>query len=185
MNLFRSALACVAFTLASWTGAHATNPCVVLSAASDIPQFSSYSEFVLRSDAEGSNLSAWSRYIRNAPRTSHFDVTGHVPTNETIIKADRVVFNQGGTLEFQNLDAEFWAIIAKTFEFNFRLRGQDTSTDPRSSEQVRIIRSAGYSIPVPKQAGDGSSGRSYHGRAPKGHTGRARSLKFHENQDIL
>ena len=162
VKFFRSTIVGIALILTSWTSAQA-NPCVVLSAAGDIQQFSSYSDFVLRSDMEGSNLSTWSRLIRGAPRTSYFSVTGHVPTDKNIIKADRVVFNQGSTLEFRNLDAEFWAIVATTFEFNFRQRGEDASTAPDPSEQVRITRHANYpSIPAP-EAQHGRDGTSYDG----------------------
>ena len=173
MNLFRIAFASVALVMASWTGVHAS-PCVVLSAAGEIQEFSSYSEFVLLSDAEGSNLSEWNRSIRAAPHTSlYYSVTGHVPTNETVIKADSIVFNQGGTLEFQNLDARFWAIVAKTLVFNFRPRGEDTSTAPDRSEQVRIVRHANYSVPIHDQASHGQDGgRHNRARARKGVVGR-------------
>ena len=171
MTLHRSTLAAFGFILTVWPSVQAASPCVVLSAAGDIQQFSTYSEFVLQSDMVGSKLLAWSRYIRGTRHQSHFNVTGHLPTRETIIKADRVVFNQGATLEFQNLDTEFWAIVARTFEFNFRLRREGISTDPQPSDQVRIIRDAGYFISAPEPASQGASGTSYHDRAPKGHTG--------------
>ena len=119
----------------------------------DIRDFSTKSvfEFFLESDGYGASFAKWHRAISDAPVISVFNVSGHVPYEENIIKANLVTFTKGSTLEFMNVETSFWAIVTERLVFQ--------------GENITIARNANYTVPPQESAPPGSHGNNFHGRS--------------------
>lgn len=96
---------------------------------------------------ENSTNSELFRAVKDAPTVDVFNVSGHVSYTENIIKAHLVTFTAGSTLEFMNVDAPFWAIVAEKLVFQ--------------GEKSTITRKTSHTIPTPEPRAQGYNGPSY------------------------
>ena len=98
--------------------------------------------------------SDWYRAIRNTPVIDVFNVSGTVIQEENIVRADVVTFSAGSKLEFQDVEAPFWAIVTQRLVF------QGANISIARPENPRPI-------PKPDQADDGDGG--HHGSTGSRH----------------
>ena len=107
-------------------------------------------EFVFEDDGDGREYATWTAAMRAAEFRSAFNVSGHVRYPGNVIKATLVTFSTESMLEFTDVDAPFWAIVAEKLVFE----GEAT-----------VSRNRDYALPTPDPAFDGSLGQGYGGRS--------------------
>ena len=86
----------------------------------------------------------WAGPIRDASHRDAFNVSGYARYPGNIIWADEVRFSPKSTLEFTNLNAPFWAIVARKLIFE--------------EGEIAITRSTSYVVEAAKNGSHGESG---------------------------
>ena len=99
---------------------------------------------------ESGTYGEWYRAIRSVTAEKNtLVITGHKAQDKNILRADSLVFSADSTLEFTNVDAPFWAIVAQRIEFQ--------------GSNVTITRSRNYTIDQRKRGPAGANGGNGHG----------------------